>query len=312
MWPNYEFTVPESKRVRYIIHSDAKNEADDQFTIAHALMTGLLDVRGIIAAHFSRFGDARFGAGMTPRASMDEIEKILELMGLEGRFPLALGAAGPLPDEKTPAVSEGAEMIIREAMREDARPLFIGLQGSLTDLASAILMEPRVCSRMTAVWVGGGKYPEGGLEFNAVQDVNAVNVVFASDMPLWQIPSDVYKTFTVSLAELQYRVGRYGRIGRYLLSQMDELNDLKKGRPLWPHGETWNLGDEGAIAPLLEDWEKTEQYVMTDPPRMEPETCRYLPGNGGRKIRVYRELNSRLVLEDLFCKLAINFPGRDS
>ena len=52
--------------------------------------------------------------------------------------------------------------------------------------------------------------------------------------------------------------------------------------------------------------------MMTDPPRVEPESCRYLPGGGGRKIRVYRELNTRMDLEDLFCKLAINFPERDS
>ena len=38
MW-NYKFSVPESKRVRYIIHTDCKNEADDQFTVMHALMT---------------------------------------------------------------------------------------------------------------------------------------------------------------------------------------------------------------------------------------------------------------------------------
>lgn len=42
MWPAYDFTVPENKRFRYICHTDAKNEADDQFTIAHVLMTDKL------------------------------------------------------------------------------------------------------------------------------------------------------------------------------------------------------------------------------------------------------------------------------
>jgi len=38
----YAFRVPDKKRVRVIIHSDAKNEADDQFAIAHALMAPTL------------------------------------------------------------------------------------------------------------------------------------------------------------------------------------------------------------------------------------------------------------------------------
>ena len=49
MWPNYAFHVPDQKKIRYIVHTDAKNEADDQFTLAHILMTDKLDVRGIIA-----------------------------------------------------------------------------------------------------------------------------------------------------------------------------------------------------------------------------------------------------------------------
>ena len=51
---SYAFRVPDKKRVRVIIHSDAKNEADDQYAIAHALMTPGFDIRGIIAGHFNR------------------------------------------------------------------------------------------------------------------------------------------------------------------------------------------------------------------------------------------------------------------
>ena len=34
---NQLFQVPESRKVRYIIHTDCKNEADDQYTVAHCL-----------------------------------------------------------------------------------------------------------------------------------------------------------------------------------------------------------------------------------------------------------------------------------
>ena len=88
--------------------------------------------------------------------------------------------------------SDGARAIIDEAMRDDPRPLYILLQGAVTDLASAILMEPRICGRMTAVWVGGGDYPEGGDEFNLWNDINGANALFQPEMPLWQIPKGTY------------------------------------------------------------------------------------------------------------------------
>jgi len=39
-------------RRRLILSTDAKNEADDQYAIVHALLSRILDVRGIVPAHF--------------------------------------------------------------------------------------------------------------------------------------------------------------------------------------------------------------------------------------------------------------------
>lgn len=49
---NYDFYVPQEKRIKVILDSDVRNEVDDQFAIMHALMTPKFDVRGVIAAHF--------------------------------------------------------------------------------------------------------------------------------------------------------------------------------------------------------------------------------------------------------------------
>ncbi|MCR5715579.1 MAG: nucleoside hydrolase [Lachnospiraceae bacterium] len=311
MWPNYRFEVPKEKRIRYIIHSDAKNEADDQYTIAHALMTDKFDVKGIIAGHFDNSKTKRFAPGETAKASYEEIEKIVHLMHLDGQYPILMGAPTGLPDEQTPIESEGAKFIVKEAMKDDPRPLFIGMQGAITDLASAILMEPKICERMTCIWIGGGAYPEGGQEFNLEQDINGVNVVLKSQMPFWQVTKTGYKQFTVTLAELQCRVAPYGQIGKYLFEQMVEHNDRCAQNMRWPHGESWSLGDEGCVAVLLEEVGQTDIYTEIDAPIIG-EDMKYLPGKSGRKIRVYHRLNARLDLEDLYAKLQINFPQQDS
>lgn len=303
----YHYTVPESRKVRYLVHTDCKNEADDQYTVAHCLLTPMMEVKGIIAAHFNKCL-GRFPEGQTAQASLEEIHRVLECMELTGKYPVACGAAVPMADEVTPVVSEGARLIIREAMREDPRPLYIGLQGSLTDLASAILMEPRICGRMTAIWIGGGAYPQGGQEFNLMQDIAAANVVMKSSMPLWQVPSNVYKDFAVSLAELEYKVKPCGKIGEYLFRELTELN-MEFGRSMpdfdWPHGELWGLGDEGVVAALMHEQQRTNLYHMEQAPAIDYETMAYLPCPGNREIRVYDRMDSRLTLEDLFCKLAI-------
>ena len=71
---HYEFTVPYKKQYRVIIHTDCKNEADDQFTVAHALMTPKLDIKAIIAGHFEK-NNRLYGAGAGPvsRRALSEI-----------------------------------------------------------------------------------------------------------------------------------------------------------------------------------------------------------------------------------------------
>lgn len=308
---NYEFDVPEQKKIRMLVHTDCKNEADDQFALAHHLMTPKFVVRGILGGHFN-INPQEWGEGNTAKASVDEIHKVLDLMGLHDAYPVLEGAGCAIPDEATPISSKATEFIIEEAMREDSRPLFIAMQGAITDLACAILLEPKICSRMTAIWIGGGQYPAGGFEFNCKQDIAAANVVMHSQMPLWQVPINVYKQMAVSLAELQVRVKPYGRIGGYLFEQMVEFNNKCANNSHWPHGEIWGLGDSPTISVLMEESEKEDIYDVVTAPSIGYEDMRYDYSKPNRSIRVYKQLNTRLTMEDFYAKLMINFPSADS
>ena len=64
-----KFTVSPKKQFRVIINTDCKNEADDQFVVAHHLMTPKFDVRGIVACHFETKGK-EFGVGKPWRPVM--------------------------------------------------------------------------------------------------------------------------------------------------------------------------------------------------------------------------------------------------
>lgn len=297
------YEVPESKRIRLIIDTDAKNEADDQFAIVHALLTPRFVNKGIIAAHF---GTERTQTSM--EESYEECEKILSLMEMKEVIPLYRGAERAMTDERTPALSEGAEFIIREAMKEDAMPLYVISLGAITDLASALLIEPRIADRLTAIWIGGGQWPEGEREFNLSNDIAAANSVMASSVPLWVVPRNVYSTIRVSLAELALKVRPYGSIGNYLFQQMVDFNHAAAGNPRFPKGEMWSLGDSPAVSLLLDSHEYA--YEMKPAPRITQD-MRYVHNQKERFIRWYNEVDARFTLEDMFAKIALYDASRN-
>lgn len=295
---NYLYNVPQKKKLRLIINTDAKNEADDQYAIVHALLTPKFIVKNIVAAHF---GTWRTQHSM--EESYAEINKVLSLMDMEGKVPVSKGAKRALQNENTPEVSEGAQFIIQEAMKDDSLPLFAIFLGPLTDMASAYLFEPKIAERLTVIWIGGGKWPDGCHEFNLGNDVHAANVVFKSNIPVWQVPIEVYSRMMVGLAELQYKIRPYGKIGQYLFEQMVEFNDVLGDNLGFPSGECWGLGDSAAIGLLLN--QQSFEYEEKEAPCFDMD-FKYIHGCGNRKIRVYKEINSRFILEDMFSKIALN------
>lgn len=298
IYRDYKFTVPQEKMIRVITDTDAKNEADDQFAVVQALLSPRFDNVGFIAAHFGAHAPDEMNR------SYQELTTIFGKMRFPTEDMLYHGAPHAIPDRSTPVDSEGARLIIREAMKEDPRPLYITFLGPLTDIASALLLEPRIAERnVTVIWIGGAPYPHGGAEFNLGNDINAVNVVFGSKLQVWQVPKNVYEMMAVSKAELEWKVRPYGAIGEYLCDQMEahSYEDAPRASP-FRTGETWVLGDNPAIGLLL--YEHRFEFEWRQAPYVTVDGC-YSEDIRNRPIRVYKRVDSRLILEDLFCKLAL-------
>ena len=295
----YTFDVPEAKKVRVIINTDAKCEADDQYAIVHALLTPKFDIKGIIGAHF---GNRRNEHSM--QESYDEVVKVLSLMDMQDEIGVYKGATKGFENETTPEMSEGAELIVREAMADDPRPLYVTFQGPITDMAAAYMAKPEIAGRVTAIWIGGGPWPEGGSEFNLSNDVHAANVILKSDLDLWMVPRNTYSTMRVSLAELQARVEPYGEIGAYLFRQMVEFNDQMGQNLAWPRGESWCLGDSPTIGLMMDSQDFYYDWV---PAPIVTQDLRYIHGQKNRPIRVYHKVDVRFILEDFFSKMQLNY-----
>ena len=281
---------------KVIIDTDAKNEADDQFAIVHALLSPTLDVRGLIPAHF---GTRRSQRSMAE--SREEVELLLRLMDLTGKMTVADGATTRLVDEQTPQDSPGARLILAESLQAaDDDPLFVAFLGPLTDMASAILLDPGIVSRnVVVIWIGGPGYggltSYPGIEFNLSNDIAAANVVFDSGIEIWQVPSSVYTMVSVGYAELDEKIGQAGPLGEYLIRQLHEWNDTYHPEPI----ESRSLGDSPAISLML--FPRGGTFRTIPAPRFGAEG-HYVPGSG-HPIQVCESVDVRFLLEDMFAKI---------
>ena len=294
--------VPEGAKIRMIIDTDAKNEADDQYAIMHHLLTPQFDVRGIVATHYESKAQV---TGETMEKSYEEVVKVLQLAEIDD-VSVYRGCPIPLKNMTDAPDSEGVRFIIEEAKRDCDMPLYIAIQGAATNVAAALNQAPEIGEKIVLLWNGGGPYPEGRPEFNVMQDPDAARVILEKDVEVWQSHQDVYAKFEVSIAELALKVRPCGKLGQYLYDQLEEQN-LQDYNPhfLLRTGANWNLGDNTTIAMVLENafrghWEMRKAPIIND-------ALFYDENSDGKMIRVYNDLDVRMALEDFFAKLALAY-----
>lgn len=290
---SYKFKVQESKKIRVIIDTDAACEADDQYAIVHSLLTPKFIIKGIIGEQFNSQGGE-----YSVDKSVSEINRILDIMGIT-HIPVASGYRGVLASDSDIPESEGAEFIVKEALSESDKPLFVLCQGAITNVAIALRKHPEIAHKFTCIWIGGGEYPHGGWEFNLHNDPNAANTVFSSTVELWQVPMDCYTQMQISYAELERKVMPCGKIGKYLFDELQEVGASAD----WTMGESWTPGDSPAVGLAMNP--NCGRYNLRCAP-IADENGNYIGENKNRMIRVYHTIDSRFILEDFFAKLELN------
>ena len=292
--------IPPASRLRVLVDTDTKNEADDQYAIMHHLLTPMFDVVGIVAAHFEQKAG---GTGDSMEKSYREIEKLLSLAQIDD-VPFFRGCVSPLKNRKDAPDSEGVRFIIREARKPGK--LYIAVQGAMTNIAAALNAAPDIAGNVVVLWNGGGPYPEGRPEFNVMQDPEAAHALLESAAEVWQTPQDVYCTLEVTLAELKRRVYPCGELGRYLYEQLVAENHVEYNPGfLLRSGENWVLGDNTTAAVLLMNRFRGNWRIAPAP--ILREDLLYEDNPDGKLIRIYESIDVRLTLEDLFSKLELAY-----
>ncbi|MER8831948.1 nucleoside hydrolase [Mesorhizobium sp. M0045] len=252
--------MPQSRRI--IIDTDPGQ--DDAVAILLALGSTELEIVGITAV-----------AGNVPlKLTEKNARKICELAGrtdvkvYAGAIrPLArelvtaeevhgkTGLNGPqLPEPKMKLQDEYAvDFIVETLMREESGTITLCALGPLTNVALALIREPKIAPRIKEIVLMGGGFFEGGnvtptAEFNIYVDPHAADVVFKSGIPIVMMPLDVtHKALTTAKRTKAFRkLGtRVGTATADMLEFFERFDEEKYGTDGGP------LHDPCVIAYLL-------------------------------------------------------------
>lgn len=285
---------PPTGKVRMVLDTDTYNEVDDQFALVYALKSPQrLDVEAIYAAPFFNARSSGPEDGM--EKSYQEILRLLDRLDVPAQNYVYRGSTAYLPGPQEPVISDAANDLVERAMAGGDDPLYVVAIGAITNVASAILLEPGIIERIVVVWLGGQPlhWPTAS-EFNLKQDLHASRLLFDCGVPFVVIPcAGVSSHLLTTVPELARYVQGKGAIGDYL---METFKGYRADHFAWAK-EIWDIS---AIAYLLnDDWVPTDLVpspILTDQLTWSVDRSRH-------RIRMARFVKRNPVFRDLFSKL---------
>jgi len=293
---------PHAGRIPVVLDTDTYNEIDDQFALAYAeLSPDAIDLQAVYAAPF--YNDRSDSPGNGMLKSYEEILRVYDRLGREPGGKVFKGSDAFLKDEQTPVHSAACQDLIQRAMSraEDDGPLYVAAIGAITNVASAILAEPRIIDRIVVVWLGGHPHTwHSAHEFNLAGDPSAVRVVLGSGVPLITMPCRaVAEKLLTTRAEIAHTLAGRGPISQYLHDIFLEYNPdvLAHSKVIW---------DIGVIGYLVNpDWAPTSLI----PSPLLSEKLTWSKDDRRHPIREVYDVNRDAIFADMFTKLLNTSAG---
>ena len=317
--------IPREGLLEVVIDTDLTNEIDDEFALIQAILSPeRLNIRAIYAAPYAISEEIiRRGAltelgirmleeslmsvgldlsvvpdvepGPSMEQAFDMAERISELTGFTPDSGIHRGSDRFLSDAVTPVMSDAANNLVALAQEERSTRLVVVANGAITNVASALLIDPSIAEDIVIVWTAAypSFWPHPNNSFNLVQDMDAARVVFESGAPVVYIPGYfVGEKLRVSLPEMQEHIEGKGAIGDFLFELYSGLdNKVGRSKVIW---------DMVTIGYLLDPTVFDEQVVE---PMTLDDDRRWIPGTGLPVVEPI-DFDRDLIFADFYIKIA--------
>jgi len=310
-------------RVRVIIDNDFGGDPDGLYQLAHHVLSPDAEIPLIVGSHL-HVAEGFTASRQQASDGAADARALLGVLGLAGRHLVLAGAQEGMASRADTKPSPATAAIVREAMREDrTTPLYYAAGAGLTELALAWLAEPRIGKRLRLVWIGGNEHPDlaypppgpATAEYNLTIDRIAAQVIFnESDIEIWQVPRDAYRQMLVSAAELD-ELATQSEVGAWLAARIERVRAMVANAPPPINrglGETYALGDSPlvtltALQSSFEPDASSSSYRLLPTPVLNDDGS-YEARPGGRMMRVYTRIDTRLTFADMAAKFRKTAP----
>ncbi|MFR8233117.1 MAG: 5' nucleotidase, NT5C type [Clostridia bacterium] len=280
------------EKINVILDTDTYNECDDQFALAYLLKSQeRFNIEAITVAPYHHDNNISIQEGN--EKSYNEIIKICKYLDFDTTNKVYKGSEDYLQNNYN-ETTKAIEKIIEIAMKNEKT--YILSIGAITNIAIAVLKEPRIIDRIEIIWLGGHSLLQNkNDEFNFRQDIKAVKTIFESNVKLTIIPcKNVASNLRTSIYELEYFLKGKNELCDYLCQRFynDGVHGIQERRIIW---------DISVIAYMLnKSWFTSEEISS---PRIREDSS-YELTNNNHKITMINYIDVNKVYTDLFNKLA--------
>ena len=237
--------------------------------------------------------------------SYQEILTVFDKLGANPDGLVFRGSDHYLPALAEPLRTPAAEHLIERARNDGDEPLYVVAIGCITNVISAILLEPEIIKHIVVIWTSA--YPSTSTQPNAaslnlVQDVESSRFLFDCGVPHVYLPGfHIGAQLRLSLPEMEAWVRGKGAMGDYLY-WLYTHNPIYEQRGITGHfARSWVIWDIINIAWLLNpDWVPSE--LLTSPILGADTVWQHnIPGR--HQMREAYAVDRDAIFHDLFTKL---------
>ena len=270
-----------------ILDADTDNEVDDLFAISRALLESSWSITALNATQWqsSQWAAAQSmenGYRLNQAIATHIGAKVLQRRGGEGRM-YDWG-------DKARHSAAAYEIIKQAKAMPEGQQLTVVALGALTNVASAIFIDPTIEGKLNLYWLGTSYDFENQLlgitDFNCMMDIQALFIMLKSSVNMHIIPVSEANRFTFNYDETNDKLRGKHKLGDMLMNRwVDHSDGGKNQRVLW---------DLALIEAMIHP-----EYVTEVPVKLSPEF-------GNRTVNFYKDINAEAMKKD-FHQIMNNF-----
>lgn len=269
------------EKKKIFLDADTANEIDDLFAVCRALIEPSWEVTTLSAAHWQT---SLWAEPQTMELSY-RLNSVL-LGHLDISVKTRRGGLARMFDwgDKAQHSAAAYEIIEQAKALPPGEKLTVVSLGALTNIASALFIDPSIAPKIVSYSFGTGYDPVEDIititDFNCMMDMQALFLMFNSDVEMHIMPKQLGGLMQFEYAECDEKLRGIHPLGDYLVDRWyNHLDGSRKDRAIW---------DLSLIGAMIHS-DSSKKIEVTTPKNM-----------GSRKVFYYSEIDAEGIMDDFF------------